>query len=69
MIQEVVGNQGDINWGSFKLDGTSRKLIDVSKVKKEGWTSKIKLKKGGISTYHCSSNKGMSLMKLNSKFE
>lgn len=51
IIQETVGHDGDIVWDNSKPDGTPRKLMDVSKMKDEGWASKIELKQGIISTY------------------
>lgn len=51
-IQQIVGHEGDILWDSSKPDGTPRKLMDVSKMKKEGWQSKTKLKEGIEKTYH-----------------
>jgi GDP-L-fucose synthase len=51
LIQKIVGHKGEIIWDSSKPDGTPRKLMDVSKLKKEGWISIIKLKEGIQSTY------------------
>jgi GDP-L-fucose synthase len=51
MVKEVVGYQGKIVWDSSKPDGTPRKLMDVSKLKKIGWNSEIDLGKGLIMTY------------------
>ena len=50
-IQKTVGHQGDIIWDATKPDGTPRKLMDVSKMKKEGWTASIQLEDGIESTY------------------
>lgn len=50
-IQHIVGHTGSIVWDSSKPDGTPRKLMDVSKLKKEGWQSEIDLKSGIASTY------------------
>lgn len=50
-IQDIVGHTGPIVWDSSKPDGTPRKLMDVSKLKKEGWQSEIDLKSGIASTY------------------
>ncbi|MCK0123665.1 GDP-L-fucose synthase [Gelidibacter sp. F2691] len=50
-IQHIVGHTGPIVWDSSKPDGTPRKLMDVSKLKKEGWQSEIDLKSGIASTY------------------
>jgi len=51
MVKEVVGYQGKIVWDSSKPDGTPRKLMDVSKLKKIGWNSEIDLGKGLSMTY------------------
>ena len=51
LIQKIVGHNGEIEWDSSKPDGTPRKLMDVSKLKNEGWESKIKLEQGIYSTY------------------
>jgi len=51
MIQKIVGHEGKILWDSSKPDGTPRKLMDVSKMKNEGWQSKIDLDAGIYSTY------------------
>ena len=50
-IQDIVGHNGSIDWDTSKPDGTSRKLLDVSKLKKEGWEFNIELKKGIVETY------------------
>ena len=50
-IQKIVGHQGDIVWDSSKPDGTPRKLMDVSKMKEQGWEAKIKLEEGIRKTY------------------
>tara|TARA_A100001035_G_scaffold228986_1_gene190497 strand:- start:68 stop:565 length:498 start_codon:yes stop_codon:yes gene_type:complete len=46
LISSVVGYKGKITWDLSKPDGTPRKLLDVSKLNKLGWSPKIKLKKG-----------------------
>jgi GDP-L-fucose synthase len=51
IIQEIVGHQGEIIWDDTKPDGTPRKLMDVSKMEKQGWKAKIKLKQGIKETY------------------
>lgn len=50
-IQEIVGHTGEIIWDRSKPDGTPRKLMDVSKMKQEGWDAKIELKEGIRKTY------------------
>lgn len=51
LIQRTVGHHGDLIWDSEKPDGTPRKLMDVSKMAQAGWTSKISLEDGIVSTY------------------
>jgi GDP-L-fucose synthase len=51
LIQKIVGHQGEILWDSAKPDGTPRKLMDVSKMEKEGWTARINLESGISTTY------------------
>ncbi|MFX1512913.1 MAG: GDP-L-fucose synthase family protein [Promethearchaeota archaeon] len=51
MVAEVVGYEGKISTDLSKPDGTPRKLLDVSKLEKMGWTPKIKLKDGIKKTY------------------
>jgi len=50
-IQKLVGHQGSIVWDNSKPDGTPRKLLEVSKIGKEGWTSSNKLDIGLRETY------------------
>ena len=50
-IQNVVGHKGDIIWDNSKLDGTPRKLLDVSKMKALGWHYSTNLKEGVEKTY------------------
>lgn len=50
-IQSTVGHQGVVVWDSTKPDGTPRKLMDISKMKNQGWTSRITLSEGVKSTY------------------
>ncbi len=45
-IKKVVGYDGDLVKDTSKPDGTPRKLMDVSKLRKVGWTAKIDLDKG-----------------------
>jgi GDP-L-fucose synthase len=50
-IQQIVGHKGSIEWDSDKPDGTPRKLLDVSKMKNEGWQSTVGLEAGIEKTY------------------
>ncbi len=45
-IASVVGYSGFTKWDTSKPDGTPQKLLDVSKLAKSGWTSKIGLEEG-----------------------
>jgi len=51
LVQEVVGFTGDLQFDTSKPDGTPRKLLDVSKINKLGWTPRIPLREGLASTY------------------
>ena len=46
LISSIVGYEGEIIWDSTKPDGTPRKLLDVSKLNKMGWSAKTDLEKG-----------------------
>ena len=46
LIKEVIGYEGEIVWDGTKPDGTSRKLLDVSRLEKAGWKYKKELKNG-----------------------
>ena len=45
-----MGFNGEIVWDHNKPDGTPRKVLDISRLKKLGWESKIDLKSGLVST-------------------
>lgn len=46
LIKRVVGYTGEINNDPSKPDGTPRKLLDVTKLKKLGWQATISLENG-----------------------
>ena len=46
LVAKVVGYTGKIEWDTTKPNGTPRKLLDVSKAKKLGWTYKTELEAG-----------------------
>jgi GDP-L-fucose synthase len=50
-IQDITGHEGDIRWDSSKPDGTPRKLMDVSRMKSEGWGYDTELREGIRKTY------------------
>jgi GDP-L-fucose synthase len=51
-IQKITGHQGKIIWDTSKPDGTPRKLMDVSKMKKIGWEYRTDLIYGIEKTYN-----------------
>ena len=51
IVKRVVGFKGEIKTDPSKPDGTPRKLLDVSLLKKHGWSSGIPLEKGIADTY------------------
>ena len=50
-IAKVVGFRGEIVWDESKPDGAPRKLMDVSRVTKLGWSASIGLYDGLTSAY------------------
>ncbi len=50
-VAAVTGFRGKIVWDATKPDGTPRKLMDVSRLAKLGWKSKIGLREGIESTF------------------
>ena len=46
LTASIVGYKGEIIWDISKPDGTPRKLLDVSKLNKMGWSAKTNLEKG-----------------------
>lgn len=51
LIKKVVGFKGEITNDTTKPDGTTQKLLDVSKINKLGWKYKITLERGIADTY------------------
>lgn len=51
LVASIVGFKGKILWNSEMLDGTPRKLLDVSKISSLGWKSRTSLKEGIRLTY------------------
>lgn len=50
IISKVFEFKGEIVWDKTKPDGTPRKVLNVEKIKKIGWTPKISLKEGLLKT-------------------
>ncbi|MGM9634344.1 MAG: GDP-L-fucose synthase family protein [Alloprevotella sp.] len=46
LVAETVGYRGRIIWDTSKPNGTPRKLLDVSKATRLGWTAKTSLREG-----------------------
>lgn len=46
LVAETVGYTGRITWDTSKPNGTPRKLLDVSKATRLGWTAKTSLREG-----------------------
>jgi GDP-L-fucose synthase len=51
LISKVVGFQGVIEYETEKLDGTPKRLLDVSKIHSKGWKHKIEIEWGLSRTY------------------
>jgi len=51
LICDVVGFDGELTWDANKLDGTPRKLLDVTKLRALGWKPWIPLRDGIARTY------------------
>lgn len=52
VIKNVTGYEGNIRFDTTKPDGTPRKLLDVSKLNKLGWTYKTEIEEGLKKSYH-----------------
>lgn len=46
IVADVVGYEGEIRWDTSRPNGTPRKLLDVSKATKLGWTYSTELRDG-----------------------
>lgn len=46
LIAEIVGYNGRLDFDRSKPDGTPRKLMDVSRINRLGWTAQIPLEEG-----------------------
>jgi len=51
LIAQITDFKGEIRWDTTKPDGTPRKLLDITRIKKLGWTPKISLIDGLTETY------------------
>lgn len=46
LVAEIVGFKGNIFWDTSRPNGTPRKLLDVSKARRLGWSYKTELRDG-----------------------
>lgn len=46
LVARIIGFEGEILWDKSRPNGTPRKLLDVSKAKKLGWSYSIELEEG-----------------------
>jgi len=51
MVAKVTGFEGEISFDTSKPDGTKRKLMDVSRLSKMGWSASVALEDGLRETY------------------
>lgn len=51
IMKEVVGFEGELTFDTTKPDGAPRKLIDISRLSKMGWSYDIDLEDGLKKTY------------------
>jgi len=51
LVKNIVGFNGEIVFDESKPDGTPRKLLDISRIKKLGWRPSVSLKEGVEMTY------------------
>jgi GDP-L-fucose synthase len=51
LVAEIVGFTGEIVYDHSKPDGTPRKLLDVTRLERLGWSPRIELREGIQATY------------------
>lgn len=51
LIKKVVGYKGEIIFDTSKLEGVSRKLLDISRLDNLSWKAKTSLEEGLLKTY------------------
>jgi len=50
-VASVIGFQGTLEFDTSKPDGTPRKLLDISRLKRLGWSPRVGLKAGVAAAY------------------
>ncbi|MBA7645766.1 GDP-L-fucose synthase [subsurface metagenome] len=51
LVRNVIGFKGEVVFDELKPDGAPRKLLDIGKIRKLGWSPKISLEEGIRRTY------------------
>jgi GDP-L-fucose synthase len=51
LVARVVGFKGSLQFDASKPDGTPRKLLDVSRMARLGWSSRIGVEEGVALAY------------------
>lgn len=51
MVSDVVGYRGEIQYDMSKPDGTPRKLLEISRIRKLGWMPRMTLREGIAHAY------------------
>ena len=64
MVAEVTGFKGKISTDPSKPDGTMRKLMDVSRLARLGWTASIPLKEGIAESYAWFLEQGLENLRM-----
>lgn len=59
LMKDIVQFQGEIEFDPTKPDGTPRKVLDISRIKKLGWKPIISLENGLRSTYEWACKNGV----------
>lgn len=63
LISRIVGFEGELKFNSSMPDGTPRKLLDITRIRKLGWKAKISLQEGISQTYNWYKNSGKDELK------
>ena len=50
-VKKLVGFEGAIHWDASKPDGTPKKLLDLSRINRLGWSAKTNLDEGLMKSY------------------
>jgi GDP-L-fucose synthase len=59
LMKEITAFEGDIVFDTTKPDGTPRKIVDIEKISRLGWSPQIGLKEGLSSTYEWACKSGV----------